>query len=743
MNYIDYFKEDIINDKCISYAMGVNKSIYSLQDKGFIIKEDDGDYCVTFDYTKRKIWEDYIKNNIKDTYWNEYIRISDKTIYFMIKENNKIKYVINKNYERNDSLLDTCNRLCEGHFTSIKELIFSNDFYKKELRGFVNENYIFSEKNFELNIDQWKPGNPLWITGSSGDGKSTYAQKLATEHSAYLAPLDLFLLRICRSKENFYNKSNSTNKTLIGNGSDMIMDYINQHPELPWYEENNFETYSHPVLIKAWTDFFEWALDNAKNNPKYRNRLIIFEGCNICFMPPELACRLPLIIMGTSNLQGSLRRIKRDTYDHPDYSLVKNIFREIKRSQGYIKGLNDSKNNFKKSLKKELRHMNESLETSLTRPFIGNNVTLYHVSRDKLTVINPAKSKIINAGTKLSNPRLSTWWVRDPYYAICVFDCLLYDLFKYGLKATTNIDEVSFKNQLNSFWSPDYDRKVLYVNQDYKHLLLTSYNRIPSNKKRYLYTVTVPKKIVGRGHNIELDEYTLDVPIKPDKCEEITMDHLLPYIEWKDGTYISLRNVRVDVRQTYKPTIMDKLIYHDNDKMREIRKQYKNLLNEACKDVNTARKFIRDVNKIAKKYNANYFIVTDGASKTCNTGNPAVQHARDCHKKWELEHGEDPYETWSMDTLNEIYDRPMSLSQIKKNYGPELYNRLKEDEVHRWRAQTGIELIHKEPSKLEFERIWLNWNQMPDRLKRISDKKSLELFGMTNEQHYKKLILEY
>ena len=68
---------------------------------------------------------------------------------------------------------------------------------------------------------------------------------------------------------------------------------------------------------------------------------------------------------------------------------------------------------------------------------------------------------------------------------------------------------------------------------------------------------------------------------------------------------------------------------------------------ESCKDVDTARKFVYEVGKLAKKYNANYFIVTDGASGISNNGNPAVKHARDCHIEWEKKHGQDPYEDWS------------------------------------------------------------------------------------------------
>lgn len=68
---------------------------------------------------------------------------------------------------------------------------------------------------------------------------------------------------------------------------------------------------------------------------------------------------------------------------------------------------------------------------------------------------------------------------------------------------------------------------------------------------------------------------------------------------------------------------------------------------EACKNIDEARKFVWEVGKLAKKYDANYFIVTDGASGTSNKGNPAVKHSRDSQIAWEKKHGFDPDEDWS------------------------------------------------------------------------------------------------
>ena len=90
-------------------------------------------------------------------------------------------------------------------------------------------------------------------------------------------------------------------------------------------------------------------------------------------------------------------------------------------------------------------------------------------------------------------------------------------------------------------------------------------------------------------------------------------------------------------------------------------------------------------------------------------------------------------------TTLEKYEAPWDVETLKKK-GLE---RLLKTPWHRWRAETGIELIHKEPTKDEFFRIWNNWQKMSPEMKKKSDKKSKELFGMTNEEHFEALLKEY
>ena len=89
-----------------------------------------------------------------------------------------------------------------------------------------------------------------------------------------------------------------------------------------------------------------------------------------------------------------------------------------------------------------------------------------------------------------------------------------------------------------------------------------------------------------------------------------------------------------------------------------------------------------------------------------------------------------------MNNYSFLLEQPLDPS---KQYTKEHPN-WKTDLAMKWRQQTGIELIYPEPDRSLLNDLWDNWNQMPNNLKRVSDQKSLELFGLTNQKHYQKLI---
>lgn len=79
----------------------------------------------------------------------------------------------------------------------------------------------------------------------------------------------------------------------------------------------------------------------------------------------------------------------------------------------------------------------------------------------------------------------------------------------------------------------------------------------------------------------------------------------------------------------------------------------------------------------------------------------------------------------------EKYEPPYDVETLK-----ELYPKLLDDPVHKWRAKNGIELIHKEPDFEEQKRIFYNWLIMPKTMQEKSDKKSQQLFKCSNIENH-------
>lgn len=62
--------------------------------------------------------------------------------------------------------------------------------------------------------------------------------------------------------------------------------------------------------------------------------------------------------------------------------------------------------------------------------------------------------------------------------------------------------------------------------------------------------------------------------------------------------------------------------------------------------IRKARIFCKEVEELSKKYDLPFFLVTDGASITRNSGCEAVNNGRENHKIWERKNGFDPEEDW-------------------------------------------------------------------------------------------------
>lgn len=93
----------------------------------------------------------------------------------------------------------------------------------------------------------------------------------------------------------------------------------------------------------------------------------------------------------------------------------------------------------------------------------------------------------------------------------------------------------------------------------------------------------------------------------------------------------------------------------------------KEYVEEACKDLTHARKLCNAVRKLSRKYNANYFFVTDGASSYSNGNgkyNTAAKEMRDHMDDWERNNGFNPDDDWTNDINNVSNYRLLKESSI-------------------------------------------------------------------------------
>lgn len=205
----------------------------------------------------------------------------------------------------------------------------------------------------------------------------------------------------------------------------------------------------------------------------------------------------------------------------------------------------------------------ESLETLVNRPFLPKKVTLYHGTDTEFDIIRPTS---LNAGTILSEPRMSSFWSFDE--KICILMALRVILMKEA-----NMDK----------FITDIENFKCYVcgSLDELKIIETVLNKHPV----ILYTVSVDRSMIGMGHHPELNEATIDVPIRPHSSRKLYFDDLKSIFELVDDvTYESILNTVMKSkskkfgRDGYG--LFTNILFHSDKKTMEIRKKCKSLRKE-------------------------------------------------------------------------------------------------------------------------------------------------------------------
>ena len=64
-------------------------------------------------------------------------------------------------------------------------------------------------------------------------------------------------------------------------------------------------------------------------------------------------------------------------------------------------------------------------------------------------------------------------------------------------------------------------------------------------------------------------------------------------------------------------------------------------------------------------------------------------------------------------------------------------------QAQEWESENGIAIVRPTETKEELDEIWKRWRKLSPSKKRLSDERSIELFGMGNEDHHQILELMY
>lgn len=208
--------------------------------------------------------------------------------------------------------------------------------------------------------------------------------------------------------------------------------------------------------------------------------------------------------------------------------------------------------------------INESLEDVSgiifgKRKLFQDEITLYHGTDLKdLSYILP---KSYNMGLKNDKPKMSSFWFNNIDYAIT-------------FATMTFVGTALNDKELNRSMMLD-DNMTVLIEDKYKSNVISAIR----GSKSYVYEKTIESSYVGYGHDGIFPEYTLDIPVKPDRCYVINDKQMLSHIKFVSEDYIKsvkkkYKNGRMVFDSTPLQQGINKILYYKDhdDRVSKIRK---------------------------------------------------------------------------------------------------------------------------------------------------------------------------
>lgn len=162
----------------------------------------------------------------------------------------------------------------------------------------VSESFLFSKDTLYINFDKFQSGdsNVCLVTGLSGSGKSTIAQKIAKENKAEWIELDLF-----------ENCSMFTTDDQLKEAGEVFYEYLSSHQDI-WEKLKGKELHGKDLTDEV-SKFTYYCIAWCK---KHNDAKWVIEGVQIYSIEKSKSIRnLPTIIIGASVLKSIAQRLKR------------------------------------------------------------------------------------------------------------------------------------------------------------------------------------------------------------------------------------------------------------------------------------------------------------------------------------------------------------------------------------------------------------------------------------------------
>lgn len=513
------------------YDDGNTKSAKFASDAGFHHQEkiDDG-------YTEKLSKRDFKKGSIA---LSESVTTEDLRYCIVDLDNPAIKDTIMSDWNKIVYSLHFADKTDSCSEVIRKSLIREENWYN------TLESVLFSKNNLELNLDEWKPGNPLWITGTSGDGKSTLAKEYARKYNACVVETDTLLLRIGCTKEKFESMvtSSKTDPKLSMVNPDIAiigMEYVKTHPDLPYGLD--WTVVDESVLEPYFMDYFDWIMSISKTDKRFRNKKIIVEGCDVMYIPPIVMKERPLIIIGCSRVRAALQRAHREHSQGMDY--LPALIKVIRRYNTSVRHLDDSKDQYWKDIRR-LTTM-ESAHIEATR----DNQSHY-----------PVFIFLSYTGTRMA--RLIKSFTHDPYaHSSISFDTTLENMISF------NRDGMVTENITSGIWKKNASqiKYSLYMYmatvQEYE-AMKRFVDELLTRKSELKYNLLgLTNFIFGRGSEREdkffCSEFVASVISAGDNKLLKQSPHMTtPYNLAKNKNFIF---VKKGILSHYDQTVVDKII---------------------------------------------------------------------------------------------------------------------------------------------------------------------------------------